>query len=268
MCRRRLARMRPDGASSGRALAPPPHAGRSWDRTRRWGRAVGTRRSHGGKPEGARGGGAGPARPDPQRRARRSRGRRARPALVEALLLGTGAISRLGRVEDGTTVCDHEDVEHRLRPLRLARRGVGAPRGGEGRPSSTPRVTPTSSGRCVRGCGRRMPPSSSSRPWTASTAMTRLLWEECAAVGMPRAVVVTQLDQQRADFDEALAVCQRVFGDGRPAAVPAAARRRGGARGPDRAAVPAGLRLLRAVPGWSGTPTPSTWSSSREPGRG
>src|SRR5918911_2117242 len=44
--------------------------------------------------------------------------------------------------------------------------------------------------------------------------MTRMLWEECAAVGMPRAVVVTHLDQQRADFDEALAVCQRVFGDG------------------------------------------------------
>src|SRR5918911_749479 len=44
--------------------------------------------------------------------------------------------------------------------------------------------------------------------------MTRMLWEECAAVGMPRAVVVTHLDQQRGDFDEALAVCQRVFGAG------------------------------------------------------
>src|SRR5918911_329627 len=44
--------------------------------------------------------------------------------------------------------------------------------------------------------------------------MTRMLWEECAAVGMPRAVVVTHLDQQRADFDDALAVCQRVFGAG------------------------------------------------------
>ena len=31
---------------------------------------------------------------------------------------------------------------------------------------------------------------------------------------MPRAVVVTHLDQQRADFDEALAICQRVFGAG------------------------------------------------------
>src|SRR5258706_6246541 len=39
------------------------------------------------------------------------------------------------------------------------------------------------------------------------------LWEECAAVGMPRAVTVTRLDHQRADFDETLALCQRVFGD-------------------------------------------------------
>ncbi|RZS89449.1 translation elongation factor 2 (EF-2/EF-G) [Motilibacter rhizosphaerae] len=43
---------------------------------------------------------------------------------------------------------------------------------------------------------------------------TQLLWEECAAVGMPRAVVVTKLDKERADFDEAVAICQRVFGDG------------------------------------------------------
>jgi len=44
--------------------------------------------------------------------------------------------------------------------------------------------------------------------------LTRMLWEECASVGMPRAVVVTHLDQQRADFDEALAICQRLFGAG------------------------------------------------------
>src|SRR5207245_8648789 len=43
---------------------------------------------------------------------------------------------------------------------------------------------------------------------------TRLLWEECAAVGMPRAVVVTRLDHQRADFEETVAICQRVFGEG------------------------------------------------------
>jgi len=43
---------------------------------------------------------------------------------------------------------------------------------------------------------------------------TQMLWEECAAVGMPRAVVITKLDHQRADFDEIVAICQRVFGEG------------------------------------------------------
>jgi len=45
-------------------------------------------------------------------------------------------------------------------------------------------------------------------------AATVSLWEECAAVGMPRAVAVTRLDHPRADFDEVVALCGRVFGDG------------------------------------------------------
>lgn len=44
-------------------------------------------------------------------------------------------------------------------------------------------------------------------------AATAALWEECAAVDMPRAVAVARLDHPRADFDEAVALCQRVFGD-------------------------------------------------------
>jgi elongation factor G len=40
-----------------------------------------------------------------------------------------------------------------------------------------------------------------------------LLWRECAAVGMPRAVAVTHLDQPRAEFATTVAVCRRTFGD-------------------------------------------------------
>ena len=43
---------------------------------------------------------------------------------------------------------------------------------------------------------------------------TMLLWEECAAVGMPRAVAVTKLDKERADFEDTVAICERVFGEG------------------------------------------------------
>jgi len=43
--------------------------------------------------------------------------------------------------------------------------------------------------------------------------LTRMLWEECAAVGTPRAVVITKIDHQRGDFAEALAACRDAFGD-------------------------------------------------------
>lgn len=42
-----------------------------------------------------------------------------------------------------------------------------------------------------------------------------LLWRECAAVGMPRAVAVTHLDQPRADFATTVATSRRTFGDAR-----------------------------------------------------
>ena len=43
--------------------------------------------------------------------------------------------------------------------------------------------------------------------------LTRMLWEECAAVGMPRAVVITKIDHQRGDFEQALSACRDAFGD-------------------------------------------------------
>jgi elongation factor G len=134
-------------------------------------------------------------------------------ALVEALLLGTGAISRLGRVEDGSTVCDHEDVEHRLgRSVSLAVASVlheGVRVTFVDTPGHPDFVGEVRAG--LRAADAALFVVSAV---DGVDGMTRMLWEECAAVGMPRAVVVTHLDQQRADFDEALAVCQRVFGDG------------------------------------------------------
>ena len=39
-------------------------------------------------------------------------------------------------------------------------------------------------------------------------------WEECAAVGMPRAVVVSRCDHPRADVEATVAACQDAFGAG------------------------------------------------------
>ena len=42
---------------------------------------------------------------------------------------------------------------------------------------------------------------------------TALLWQELAAVGVPRAVAVSKLDMPRSDYDDTIARCQRAFGD-------------------------------------------------------
>lgn len=50
---------------------------------------------------------------------------------------------------------------------------------------------------------------------------TQILWNECASVGMPRAIVVTKLDTERASFEQTVQQCQEVFGAGvHPAYLP------------------------------------------------
>ncbi len=133
--------------------------------------------------------------------------------LVEAVLAATGAVPRAGRVEDGTTVTDHEEVEHRL-----------------GRSTSLSAATCTHAG--VRltlldtpghpdfvGELRAGLRAADAALFVVSAVDgvdggTRLLWDECAAVGMPRAVVVTHVDAPRADLDAVVLICQRLFGDG------------------------------------------------------
>jgi elongation factor G len=132
--------------------------------------------------------------------------------LVESLLVGTGAATRPGRVEDGTTICDHEDVERRLgRSVSLAVASVvleGVKINFIDTPGHPDFVGEVRAG--LRAADAALFVVSAV---DGVDGMTRMLWEECAAVGMPRAVVITHLDQQRADFDDALAICQRVFGD-------------------------------------------------------
>jgi elongation factor G len=133
--------------------------------------------------------------------------------LVEALLARTGTIPRAGRVEDGTTVTDSEDVEHRsgrsvslsLAPLEHAGVKVNL----LDTPGYADFVGELRAG--LRAADAALFVVSAVQ---GVDALTVQLWEECAAVGMPRAVVVTQLDKPRADFDDTLALCQRVFGDG------------------------------------------------------
>jgi elongation factor G len=133
--------------------------------------------------------------------------------LVEALLAATGTIQRPGRVEDGSTVSDHDEVEVRQhRSVNLAL----APLVHDGvkvnlldAPGYADFVGDLRAG--LRAADAALFVVSAV---DGVDGLTRMLWEECAAVGMPRAVVITKIDQQRGDFDEVVAACQDAFGDG------------------------------------------------------
>jgi len=133
--------------------------------------------------------------------------------LAEALLAATGTISRAGRVEDGSTVTDYDDAEMRQqRSVSLAL----APFLHDGvkvnlldAPGYADFVGDLRAG--LRAADAALFVVSAADNLDGATS---LLWEECAAVGLPRAVVITKLDSPRADFEGTVAACQDAFGDG------------------------------------------------------
>jgi elongation factor G len=133
--------------------------------------------------------------------------------LAEALLVATGAVARMGRVEDGTTCLDTEEVE--IRQQRSVSLGVAAVEHAGYRitlldtPGSPDFVGELRAG--LRAADAALFVVSAVSGVDATTVQ---LWEECAAVGMPRAVVLTQLDRARADADDAVRNCQLMLGEG------------------------------------------------------
>jgi elongation factor G len=133
--------------------------------------------------------------------------------LAEALLVATGALPRAGRVEDGTTCLDTEEVE--IRQQRSVSLGVATVEHAGHRltlldtPGSPDFVGELRAG--LRAADAALFVVSAVNGVDASTVQ---LWEECAAVGMPRAVVITQLDRARADAEEAVRLCQMLLGEG------------------------------------------------------
>ncbi len=133
-------------------------------------------------------------------------------SLADALLAAAGAIPRAGKVTEGTTVCDSDPAEQRqqrsvtlaMAPLDFAGVRVNL----LDSPGYADFVGELRAG--LRAADAALFVVSAVEGVDAATIT---LWEECASVGLPRAVVVTKLDQPRADFDEAVAICQRVFGE-------------------------------------------------------
>ena len=133
--------------------------------------------------------------------------------LAEALLVATGALPRAGRVEEGTTSLDTEEVE--VRQQRSVSLGVATIEHDGHRitlldtPGSPDFVGELRAG--LRAADAALFVVSAVNGVDAATVQ---LWEECAAVGMPRAVVITQLDRARADVEDAVRLCQLLLGEG------------------------------------------------------
>ncbi|MGW6157023.1 elongation factor G-like protein EF-G2 [Streptomyces sp. NPDC055144] len=141
--------------------------------------------------------------------------------LVEALALTAGAVNRAGRVEDGTAVSDYDEIEHRQqRSVQLSL----VPLEWDGykinlldTPGYADFVGELRAG--LRAADAALfVVSASDGPETMAGA-TRMVWEECAAVGMPRAIVVTHLEAARSDFEQMTRTCETFFGGDDPDAV-------------------------------------------------
>jgi elongation factor G len=133
--------------------------------------------------------------------------------LVEALLAATGTIARPGSVTDGTTISDSDPAAiKQQRSVALA----CAPFVHQGvkvnlldTPGYADFVGELRAG--LRAADAALFIVSAADGMDAATAA---LWQECADVGMPRAVAVSRLDHPRANFDEALELCKQTFGEG------------------------------------------------------
>ncbi|MER7867395.1 elongation factor G-like protein EF-G2 [Streptomyces cellulosae] len=138
--------------------------------------------------------------------------------LVEALALTAGAVNRAGRVEDGGTVSDYDEIEHRQqRSVQLSL--VPAEWNGIkvnllDTPGYADFVGELRAG--LRAADAALFVVSAADGVDGST---RMVWDECAAVGMPRAIVITHLEAARADFEEMTRVCAETFGGDDPDAV-------------------------------------------------
>ena len=141
--------------------------------------------------------------------------------LVEALALTAGAVNRAGRVEDGGTLSDYDEIEHRQqRSVQLSLVPVewgGCKINLLDTPGYADFVGELRAG--LRAADAALFVVSAAQEADAVAGATRMVWEECAAVGMPRAIVVTHLDTARTDFAELTAVCGRIFGGDDPDAV-------------------------------------------------
>jgi len=124
-------------------------------------------------------------------------------SLVEAMLFAAGAINRLGRVEDGTTVADF-DEEERERKISLATALVPCEwKGGKINALDTPGYADF-----IGEVRQAVRVSEGAMILVDSVAGvevgTEVVWAIAEEVDLPRMVVINKMDRENANFDQAL----------------------------------------------------------------
>jgi elongation factor G len=133
--------------------------------------------------------------------------------LAEALLHTAGAIPRRGRVEDGTTTCDHEPEEHaRGMSLSLALAPF------EWRDHKINLIDCPGEADVAGALHAALSVADLAVVVVSAVegveAQTEAAWSLCHELGVPRLVFINKLDRERADFDRTLADLRARFGDG------------------------------------------------------
>ena len=133
--------------------------------------------------------------------------------LAEALLAATGAISRQGSVDKGSTVCDFEpeetsrqlSVSLAIAPFTVEDRKVNL----LDAPGYADFAADLHAALGVADLAVVVVSATD-----GVQAQTEDAWRAAAALGLPRVVVVNKLDRERADFDRTLAEVRAAFGAG------------------------------------------------------
>ncbi|MDI2033812.1 elongation factor G-like protein EF-G2 [Paenarthrobacter nitroguajacolicus] len=132
--------------------------------------------------------------------------------LVEALLAATGAITRMGSISEGTTVSDSDpSAIHQQRSVTLS---VAPIMVGDVKVNliDTPGYTDFT-GELRAGLRAADAALFVVSAVDGIDGATTALWNECAKIRLPRAVVVSKLDHPRADFSAAVERCREAFGE-------------------------------------------------------
>ena len=133
--------------------------------------------------------------------------------LIEALLAANGMITRKGSIADGTTVSDSDPAAvHQQRSVTLSLVPLLVD-GIKVNLLDTPGY-PDFIGEMRAGLRAADAALFVVSAVDGIDATTTALWAECEQARLPRAVVITRTDHPRADYDGALAECQKAFGEG------------------------------------------------------